>query len=64
MPFIDGFCGFFRGEMVQKWPIWGHHTQKHRFYGIKTGGSIPGQEILDCENPCFLGNKYTEDIRT
>ena len=35
MPFIDGFCGFFRGNMVQKWPIWGHHTQIHRFYGIK-----------------------------
>ena len=32
--------------------------------GLKTGGSIPGQEILDCENPCFLGGKYTEDIRT
>ena len=32
--------------------------------GFKTGGSIPGQEILDCENPCFLGGKYTEDIRT
>ena len=31
---------------------------------FKTGGSIPGQEILDCENPCFLGGKYTEDIRT
>ena len=35
MPFIEGFFGFFRGEMVQKWPIWGHHTQIHRFYGIK-----------------------------
>ena len=35
MPFIDGFCGFFRGEMVQFGPIWGHKRQKHRFYGIK-----------------------------
>ena len=25
----------FRGKVVQKWPIWGHHTQIHRFYGIK-----------------------------
>ena len=32
---FEGFFGFFRGEMVQKWPIWGHHTQIHRFYGIK-----------------------------
>ena len=35
MPFIEGFCEFFRGNMVQKWPIWGHHTPLHRFYGIK-----------------------------
>ena len=34
MPFIEGFCEFFRGNMVQKWPIWGHHTPLHRFYGI------------------------------
>ena len=40
MPFIDGFCVFFRGNMVQKWPIWGHHTQLHRFYGIKRWNTI------------------------
>ena len=40
MPFIEGFFGFFRGEMVQKWPIWGHHTQIHRFYGIKRWNTI------------------------
>mgnify|MGYP003331981512 CR=1 FL=1 len=26
---------FFSGGNGTKWPIWGHHTQIHRFYGIK-----------------------------
>ena len=28
-------CSPISGESSTKFPIWGHHTQIHRFYGIK-----------------------------
>ena len=32
--------------MVQKWPIWGHHTQKHRFYGIKRWNTMRKKNLF------------------
>ena len=40
----------FRGKVVQKWPIWGHHTQIHRFYGIKRWNTMR-KKISDLYKP-------------
>ena len=36
----------FRGKVVQKCPIWGHHTQIHRFYGIKRWNTMRKKKLI------------------